>query len=255
MITLAVANQKGGVGKTTTALTLGEILAEEGRRVLLVDLDPQASLSADVGITANGRSIADVLGAATPGRLGLSAILGEIRKGLDIAPSDISLANCELGLTVRLGREMILKQVLDTARARYDVCLIDCPPSLGLLTINALVAARGVIAPTLPAAADLRGLRLFIDTIEQVRPINPRLTLAGVIISQYDNRLTAHRDSIEVLKTASMPLWLPPVPRSVRVQEAAGVGESIITFAPDNSVSAAYREIAKELGRWLKEVK
>lgn len=254
MITLCVSNQKGGVGKTTTALTLGAILASEGRRVLLVDADPQASLTQALGIDAGGQSLAEVIGDANPGKQPISAVIRSIRPNLDLLPSDLALANSELGLIMRLGRESVLRQALGSLAGRYDLALIDCPPSLGLLTINALSAARGVLVPTLPAAADLRGLRLFLSTIDQVKPLNPGLELAGVLVVQYDSRLGAHQEAYQTLQAAGLPVLMPPIPRSVRVQESLGVGLSLIDYDPSGKPAAAYRELAKGLDTWLKSV-
>lgn len=253
MITFAVSNQKGGVSKTTTALTLGALLAETGRRVLLVDLDPQSSLSSGLGVDAPGHSMAEVLGGSEPGRASLAAILQEIRPGLCLAPSDMALASCELGLTTRLGREMVLRQALASVSKRFDVVMVDCPPSLGLLTINGLAAATAVITPTLPSAPDLRALGLFFETLEKVKAINPSLQLAGIIVSQYDSRLSAHREALEILTRSAGPLWLPPVPRSVRVQESSGQKTTLLDYDPNGKVLAAYQSILTEgTVPWLK---
>jgi chromosome partitioning protein len=253
VITLCVANQKGGVGKTTSTLTFGAMLADTGRRVLLVDLDPQSSLTSGLGIDAAGRSMAEVMGGGEPGKIPLASIVREIRPGLCLAPGDMALAACELGLTARLGRENVLRQALANVAHRFDVVLIDCPPSLGLLTVNALTAAAGVIAPTLPSAPDLRALRLFLETLDKVRAINPALQLAGVIISQYDSRLTAHREVMDLLAGADLPLWLPAIPRSVRVQEASGQQTTLLDYDPNGRVTAAYQELLTGgLTEWLK---
>jgi len=252
MLIIAIANQKGGVGKTTTAAALGEILAAD-RRVLLVDMDPQASLSQSMGISSPGQSIADVIGADKRGSLQLSQVIKPIADNLALAPSDIDLASCELGLVQRIGRENILARALAPAASMFDVCLLDCPPSLGLLTINALTAARGVIVPTLPAAADLRGVRMFIETIERVRSegINPTLEIIGVLVVQYDSRLLAHGEALETIKSAGLPI-LGTIPRSVRVQESAAAKQPVTVYDPTGKPSEAYKDTTRKVIKWLK---
>lgn len=181
MQTIAVANHKGGVGKTATGHALGVALAERGERVLLLDLDPQSSLTGACGIQdAAGRSLAEVLGGATPGHLGLADVIMELGPNLWLAPGDIALAISQLGLTSRTGRENVLKRILGPAGDSYDVALLDTAPSLGLLAVNALVAADAMLIPTLPQAADLWGLRLFLDTVALVtEALNPNLETRG----------------------------------------------------------------------------
>ena len=251
MITLAIGAQKGGTGKTTTAAALGALLAGEGLHVLMVDTDPQASLTQGLGIEAAGRSLAEVIGGSTRGKLQLADIIQPISKGLDLAPADIALASCELGLVQRSARENVIRSALATARG-YDLALIDCPPSLGLLTIAALTAARGVIVPTLPSASDLRGVKLFLETIEHVRgELNPKLELLGILLVQYDPRLLAHGQAFEALRAAGLDV-LGTVPRSVKVQEATAARQPITTYDPGGKPAAAYHELARKVKRWQK---
>jgi chromosome partitioning protein len=255
MIAIAIANQKGGVGKTTSCAALGDLLAQAGRRVLLVDMDPQSSLTSALDISsAQGKSLADVIGGDRRGNVDITHAIRNVKHDsnqLYILPADIELANCELGLVSRIGREFILQHELKRVASMFDVCLMDCAPSLGLLTVNALTAAAGVIVPTLPAAADLRGVRLFMQTIDQVKQLNSGLELIGVLIVQYDPRLLAHAEALETIKAAGLPV-IGIIPRSVRAQEAAAAGQSIITYDPGGKVSEAYKPVSRKVLSWLK---
>jgi chromosome partitioning protein len=251
MQTIAIANQKGGVAKTTTTLTLGAILAENGRRVLLVDLDPQSSLTQSLGINAPLRSIAEVIGGAEPGPLVLDSITLKVRDNLFIAPADIALSLVELSLISRLGREQVVKSILAGADGRFDVCLIDCPPSLGLLAVNGLVAADGVIIPAQPAPADLRGLRLFLATLTKIKTVNRELQTIGVILTQFDGRNSIHHEALIGLESSGLPVLSPVIPRSVKVQEAAGAAIPLTEYDPKGKATAAYRELCEGLEKWL----
>lgn len=243
---VAIANQKGGVGKTTTALNLGVALAGLGRRVLLLDLDPQSSLTqATIGDCA-GRSLADVLGDTQPGRLGLAEIIRPLSPGVDLAPGDLALSNSELGLVTRYGRESILKKSL-AGLTGYDLALIDCGPTLGLLVVNALTAADAVITPTLPTALDLRGLALFLGSMEALREqLNPALTLLGVLVCQYDNRLNLHRAALDDLRAGGLPVLPVVIGKSVKAALAAGEGKAIT----GGDLAQQYKTLAEYVSGW-----
>lgn len=242
MYTIAIANHKGGVGKTATAHALGAIIAAAGRRVLLIDTDPQGSLTAACGKQAEGRSLAEVLQGEKKAR----DVILNVAERLDLLPADIALAAAELELIARMNRENQIKRLL--TGLHYDYCLIDCPPSLSILTINALTAADSVLIPTQPQAADLRGLALFMQSLDRIKAeLNPALDVLGVVVTFYDSRLNHHQEALAAMQSAGLPVLNTTIGRSVRVAEAMGAGESVITYEPGNKQSAAYIELAKEI--------
>ena len=253
---ISIANHKGGVGKTATTHALGAGLAELGQRVLIIDLDPQASLSGACGFSGSDPSLADVMGGTEKGTAKLSEIIKPVSDNLSLAPSDLNLAGTERGLYQRLGRENVLKRALETMSASFDVCLIDCPPSLSLLTVNALNAADGVIIPTQPAAADLRGLRMFFSTLDDMSELNPALEVIGILPTFYDGRLNHHNAAIETMSGAGLPMLSSRIGRSVKVQEAAGHAESITDYDPQNKRAKEYQVLAEEINQqWLNKTK
>jgi chromosome partitioning protein len=243
---IAIANQKGGVAKTTTVHTLGAALVEHGQRVLLVDLDPQACLTYSNGLDPDRleRSLHDVM----LGRAFAADAITEVG-GLHLLPSTIDLAGAEVHLLSKTGREFQLRRALAEVVDRYDFVLIDCPPSLGILTINGLTAAGEVLVPLQCEALSQRGVGQLLETIEDVRAYtNPRLEVRGVIATMYDSRTRLAQQVIDgVPDHYGLPVLQPPVPKSVRVAEAPSLGRSILQHAPSSKGASAYRALAAGL--------
>lgn len=242
----AFANQKGGVGKTTSAVNIAASVGALGKKVLLCDFDPQGNASSGVGVEKNAElSTYDVLLGTNPYEI--------IRKtdyeGLDVMPASINLAGAELEIADEQKREYKLKNVLDTLRHEYDYIFIDCPPSLGLLTINALCAADGVIVPMQCEYFALEGLSQLSQTISIVRKkYNPSLELDGIVITMFDGRLNLSLQVLEEIKRYFPgKIYRTPVPRNVRLSEAPSYGMPVRYYDKSSKGAAAYNDIAKEI--------
>lgn len=245
---IALCNQKGGVGKTTTTINLAASLAEYGRRVLAIDFDPQGALSAGLGIpTHDIVTIYDML--LDPKRDPHEAIVASAVEGLDVLPANIDLSAAEVHLVNEVARETILARVLRKVSAEYDVILIDCQPSLGLLTVNALTAAHGVIIPLECEYFALRGVALLIETIDKVRDrLNPSITLDGVLATMYDPRTLHSREVLErVIEAFGDDVLETVIGRTVKFPDASVSGMPITTFAPEHAAAQAYLRLAREL--------
>lgn len=245
---IAVANQKGGVGKTTTSINLSACLAHLGHRVLVVDIDPQGNSSSGLGVSKFEleHSIYDCMINRLPAD---DAMVHSKYDGLDILPSNIDLAGAEVELVSFLAREQVLKRALDEVRDRYDYILIDCPPSLGLLTINALTASDSVIVPIQCEFFALEGLSQLINTVQLVqRSLNAKLEIEGVLLTMYDGRTTLSKQvAAEVQRTFKTKVYRTVIPRSIRLGESPSYGQSIVEYAPGSSPAQAYLSLAREL--------
>ena len=254
-IVMAVVNQKGGTGKTTTCENLGVGLAMEGKKVLLVDTDPQASLTICLGHPVPDQlspTLSDMMGKIlseqpiAPGE----GILHH-PEGVDLIPANIELSGLEVSLVNAMSRETILKQYLDTVKQNYDFILLDCMPSLGMLTVNALAAADNVLIPVQAAYLPAKGLEQLLQTINKVRrQINPKLRIEGILLTMVDSRTNYSKDISNLIREnygGKLKVYKTDIPRSVRAEEISAEGTSIFKHDPKGKVADAYRVLTKEV--------
>jgi chromosome partitioning protein len=247
-ITLAIINQKGGVGKSTTTVNLGAALGELGKKTLIVDLDPQGNATSGFGIekVAGMQSVYDGLMDGVPAE---DLIVATEEKNVDIIPATISLANAEPDLAGAISRETRLKVLFQPLKGEYDFILIDCPPSLGLLTINSLVAADELIVPIQSEFYALEGLSKLIETMKLVKQLlNPSLEIQGVLLTMYDSRTSLARQvAEEIQEFFKEKVYKTVIPRSVKLAEAPSFGKSILLYSSSSKGAQTYRSLAKEV--------
>jgi chromosome partitioning protein len=246
---VAMCNQKGGVGKTTSAINLGAALAEYGRKVLLVDFDPQGALSVGLGVAPHQLECTIynlIMERGTPAE---DAVLPTRVEGMDLLPSNIDLSAAEVQLVTEVGREQTLGRTIAPLLDRYDFVLVDCQPSLGLLTVNALTCADGVVIPLECEFFSLRGVALLIDTIEKVRErLNPKLKITGILATMYDPRTLHAREVMSrVIEAFGDTVFDTVINRTVRFPETTVAGEPITSWAPKSTGAKAYRALAREV--------
>ncbi len=262
---IAIANQKGGVGKTSTTVNLGAGLVRQGFDVLLIDLDSQANLTMALGLQNPDDmefTISNVLYKAVHEEpIDLTEGILTTDEGIDLIPSNIQLSGFEVSLINEYGRETMLKQYVDDVRMNYDFILIDCAPSLSVLTINALVAADSVLIPTQPQYFSMAGLQMFYNTVSRIRrKMNPSLSIEGVLVTMMDNRPNFTKDLVAQLRENYgdvLRVFETEIPTSVRMTESSARGKSIFAFDPKGKVAAAYEKLTQEVidnGRERQEV-
>lgn len=249
MLTLAIINQKGGSAKTTTAVHLGAGLAELGRRALLVDMDPQGHLAETFTISA--RDLDPEMSSVLMRKVPLRDIITNVRPNLDLAPSNIRLSYSEPDLLRSHRREDRLKTALASVQDTYDIAIVDCPPNLGLLTVNALSAAQRVLIPMACDFYNMLGVGLFLETLDDMRAeLNPDLLVHGLLPTRFDRRTANASEILERTRTelaGVIPIYDLVIPETVRFREAAAAGKTIYEYEPDSPGAAAYREVSKEV--------
>jgi len=252
---IAVANMKGGVGKTMTAASLGAGLVKNGKRVLCIDADPQHSLTVSFGIAEPDKLPVTLssmmLNIVNEVDFDLNTGIIQHQEGIDLLPSNNTLASMEITLAGLIGRETILRQYIEMVKPMYDYVIIDCAPSLDLLTINALASADSIIIPVVPRYLDAKGLELLLKTIARIRKqINPNLTIEGILLTMVDRRANFTNDIISLIETSyggSIRIFSERIPRSVRASESTAQGVSIFSYDPSGKVATAYSALTKEV--------
>lgn len=252
---MAIVNQKGGTGKTTTCENLGVGLAMEGKKVLVVDTDPQASLTISLGYPIPDKLSLTLSDMMQKVMMEEPVVPGEgilhHQEGVDLMPANIELSGMEVSLVNAMSRETILKQYLDTIKKNYDFILLDCMPSLGMLTVNALAAADNVLIPVQAAYLPAKGLEQLLQTINKVRrQINPKLRIEGILLTMVDSRTTYTKEIANLIREnygGKLKVYKTDIPRSVRAEEISAAGTSIFKHDPKGKVAEAYRVLTKEV--------